>query len=130
MQRHEIKCSSCNVSQIMKIEFYLSEKVLSGSVSCIYCLKGPFTNYEDVKFHFDYDCRTICVSESCKCRKCHLCSLWMVNDNYTVYVNQTNAYSYYTEGPKVYWNTDIPCIVVREWNGSWQYYDLSTIDAA
>ena len=114
----------------MKIEFYLSEKVLNGSVSCLYCSKGPFTNYEDVKFHFDYDCRKICTSENCQCRKCDLYGLWKVNDNYTIYVNQRNALSYYTTGPKKYFDAEVPCIIVREWNGSWQYYDLSTIDAA
>jgi hypothetical protein len=114
----------------MKIEFYLSEKVLSGFVSCIYCFKGPFTNYEDVKFHFDYDCRKICVSENCKCNKCLKYSFWIVNDFFNVYLNQKNALDYYTEGPKEFWNADVPRIIVREWNGSWQYYDLSTIDAA
>ena len=114
----------------MKVEFYLSEKVLSGFVSCIYCLKGPFTNYEDVKFHFDYDCRKICVSETCKCKKCDLNSHWLVNDFYNVFVNQTNALSSYTEGPKEYWNADVPRRSVRDWTGNWQYYTLSTIDAA
>ena len=113
----------------MKIEFYLSEKVLSGSVSCLYCSKGPFTNYEDVKFHFDYDCLKICVSENCKCNKCSGHSLWRVNDNYTIYIHQNNAHSYYSESPKQFWDTNIPCIIVRK-DGRFQYYHLSTIDAA
>jgi hypothetical protein len=114
----------------MKVEFYLSEKVLRGYVSCIYCRRGYFTNYEDIKFHFDYDCRKICVSEHCKCKRCDMYSVFIVNDNYNVHLNQTNALPYYTEGPIEYWSTNVPCIIVREWNGNWLYVNLSAIDAA
>ena len=114
----------------MKIEFYISEKVLLGYVSCAYCFQRPFTNYEDVKFHFDYDCLKICVSEKCDCNRCYLYGHWRVKDLVNVHVNQKNALLYYTEGPKEFWACSKPQIIVREWNGCWKFLDLSTIDAA
>ena len=112
----------------MKIEFVVSEKVLIGFVSCGYCYKRPLSNYEDVKFHFDYDCPKICVSETCECRACFLYSYMRLNDLCNIHLNQNNALEYYTIGPAKFWGFTEPHILVREWNGSLQWKKI--IDAA
>jgi len=96
----------------MKIELYVSEKILNGLVSCAYCFK-PFTNYEDVKIHFDCDCKKICISKACACEKCYFYSYLKVNDCTNVYVNQNSAFYYYVTGPAQFWGVDEPFLLIR-----------------
>ena len=95
----------------MKIESYVSEKILSGQVSCAYCFKH-FTNYEDVTFHFNFDCKEICISKTCTCEKCYLYSYLKVNDCINVYVNQNSAFYYYVRGPIKFWGIDEPFLLM------------------
>jgi len=97
----------------MNIAFYCSEKVLSGIVFCSYCLKGEFSNYEDVKFHFDFDCKNICVLETCNCTKCQPLTYLKKKNYQDVFLNQTNALSYYTEGPLKFWGFKEATLIVR-----------------
>jgi hypothetical protein len=96
----------------MQIQFYVSEKVLNGFVSCAYCLNSEFNNKEDVQFHFDYDCKYICVSNTCNCQKCNPYSYLRISNYHTVYVNQNNASIYFTQGPRQFWGINEPYFLV------------------